>query len=130
MISAQGGDIEEFRRSLSSGEIHARHVIEVRARKRGVVRKCDARAFGEAIRLLGGGRLAREDRIDPKVSCEVIKKTGDPVSRDDLLAKVYCGKEDHNCENAADMIERAYSIGEMTERTGLVIGSVGPVHSR
>jgi pyrimidine-nucleoside phosphorylase len=130
MILSQGGDLEAFRRSLSSGELLGSHVIEVRSEDSGYVDRCDARTFGEAIRMLGGGRFAKGDGIDHAVSCEILRKTGEQVSRGEVLARIYCKEEGDLCGQAADMIGKAYSIGGSSAMPGLIVGSVGPVHPK
>lgn len=81
MVQAQGGDITKVRASKHTQEIHAR--------KRGHIIDMDAYRFGKLSLDLGGGRVTKEDRIDPSVGIVLNKKIGDDVEVGDVLCTLY-----------------------------------------
>jgi pyrimidine-nucleoside phosphorylase len=126
MVRAQGGDLDRFN-SLAAGGGHlAGEARVIRAPKGGFVTRCDARAAGEGLRILGGGRLTRKDVVDPGAALEVLKKAGDPVSEDEPLARVFFSCHEGRWDEARPLLEGAFEIGEETLPPTLVIGSVGP----
>lgn len=80
MVEAQGGDLERF-----DGLPDAPEQREVRVDRSGFWNGPEARATGNAVRRLGGGRYRVEDEIDPRVGwlqlvpCGTHVKAGDPV---------------------------------------------------
>ncbi|MCC6993680.1 MAG: thymidine phosphorylase [Deltaproteobacteria bacterium] len=84
MIAAQGGDA---RVCEDTGRLpQARTRREVVATAAGVVEAIDAEAVGVAAMMLGAGRRTKEDRIDPAVGIDVLKKVGDRVAAGEPLA--------------------------------------------
>ncbi len=83
--------------------------VEARSPRTGAVERLDALAMGKAANLLGAGRFTVEDRIDPAVGIELIRKIGDPVEREELLAILHVNDETH-LEVACRMVEDAYTI--------------------
>jgi len=83
--------------------------VEARAPQAGVVRRLDALEIGRAANLLGAGRFTKEDSIDPAVGVELIRKVGDPVEEDGLLAVLHVNTETH-LDTACRMVESAYGI--------------------
>ncbi|WP_395088679.1 thymidine phosphorylase [Armatimonas sp.] len=110
---AQGVALEEGQRraqsALESGA--ARHVWEalvaaqgaesgaplpqapyselVAATEAGYLQRIDAQALGELVVRLGGGRVRKEDTIDPAVGLELFIQVGDPVALGQTLARVH-----------------------------------------
>ena len=84
LIAAQGGDA---RVCEDTGRLpQARTRREVVATAAGVVEAIDAEAVGIAAMMLGAGRRTKEDRIDPAVGIDVLKKVGDRVVAGEPLA--------------------------------------------
>ncbi len=84
MIAAQGGDA---RVCEDTGRLpQARTRREVLAASAGVVEEINAEAVGIAAMMLGAGRRTKEDRIDPAVGIDVLKKVGDRVAAGEPLA--------------------------------------------
>ena len=83
--------------------------VEARASQAGVVRTLDALEIGRAANLLGAGRLTKEDAIDPAVGVELVRKVGDGVGEDELLAVLHVNDETH-LETACRMVESAYVV--------------------
>lgn len=126
MVRAQGGDLEGFISRAAGGGHLAGKVRVIKAGKSGFVTRCDARAAGETLRILGGGRLTRKDAVDHGVALEVLRKRGDRVSRDEPLARVFFSCHESRWDEARPLLEGAFEIGEETAAPALVIGSVGP----
>jgi len=87
--------------------------VEARAEQSGVVRALDALAIGRAANLLGAGRSTVEDAIDPAVGVELVRKVGDRVEDDELLAVLHVNDETH-LDAACRMVESAYTIDPET----------------
>lgn len=86
MIAFQGGDITKL-------EISDK-VISIKSKKTGFIKNISTDSLGEIVRKLGGGRLTKEDIIDPKVGIVLSVKQGDYILEDEELLKVYIGNKD------------------------------------
>jgi thymidine phosphorylase len=87
MVRAQGGDPRVC--DDPEGVLpKARYRETIRSPRSGVVARMEARGIGEAVRLLGGGRMRREDPIDPAVGLRDCRKVGEPVSVGEPLMEV------------------------------------------
>jgi len=92
LIAAQDGDVEAFREQLKQD--HAAPVVrELISYEEGFIARCDARAVGEIVRDLGGGRLMKESVIYPAVGVDQLAKPGDALGRQGTLARVHAGTE-------------------------------------
>ncbi len=127
MVKAQGGDIREFIKNSNNKNLLAPSVHDVRADRDGWVNHCDARAIGEVVRLLDGGRLTREQEIDQTVCCELLAKTGDRICKGDIVARLYCQKDDSRKKEALARLEGAFNLGEEVRPGDIVIDVEGPV---
>lgn len=67
--------------------------LTVTAEKDGYIRKTDAKRIGEAAGMLGAGRAALEDQIDPCAGLTMLKKTGDKVQKGEPVAVLYASEE-------------------------------------
>ena len=93
VIAAQGGN-PALCSSPSQYLPAAQHTRAICAEKGGVLSKLDARSIGEAVRALGGGRLRKEDSIDPSVGIRFLKKRGEAVQAGDPIAEVHFNQEE------------------------------------
>jgi pyrimidine-nucleoside phosphorylase len=93
LVEAQGGDPRTLERG-GAGIPGAPHVVPVRAA--GAGRLAEVRTFdlGEVVVKLGGGRIAKEDDIDPRVGLRVLRRIGDEVRAGDVLAEVHAASDD------------------------------------
>lgn len=126
MVRSQGGDLDRFQEKASRREHLSRTVREIYAAESGVLTRCDARRVGDAVRLLGGGRLSKKDAVDHGVSCQILRKIGDAVSAGEPLARVYFSGEGVRWEEARAGLVRAFEVGEGAKPPKLLLGSVGP----
>ncbi len=86
-IAAQGGDT----RYLDDPTLFpaAAHRLDVVANDGGVITAMNAEEIGMTAVMLGAGRAAKADSIDPAAGVILHKKTGDSVTKGDLLATLY-----------------------------------------
>ena len=91
-VEAQGGDA----RTAYDPEVlpAAAFVREVLAAEPGYVAGFDAESVGRAAMLLGAGRAAKDDAIDPAAGLVLDVRRGDAVSEGDRLATLYASSED------------------------------------
>src|SRR5207253_1243519 len=99
LVRAQGGDVAAMDRA-EPALARAPHVEPVKADRTGVLAAVRCFAMGEAVVRMGGGRLAKEDAIDPAVGLMVRCRIGDTVKAGDVLAEAHLAKPD------AAMIDR------------------------
>ena len=104
-IAAQGGDPSED--ALPRAPV----VREVIASHDGYVRAIGAVAVGTAALRLCAGRRTKEDRIDHAVGIRCLKKRGDAVASDELLAEVHA-HDDRSAARGADEVLAAYELGD------------------
>jgi thymidine phosphorylase len=83
-ISAQGGDAGALEAlPVSAG------VSEVKSPRGGYVARFGASAIGRAALVLGAGREKKGDRIDPGAGVELLVKPGDPLQKDQPIARLH-----------------------------------------
>jgi pyrimidine-nucleoside phosphorylase len=86
MVEAQGGNP----RVVTDPTLLPSAATEtpVPARRSGVLGAWDARALGEVLVSLGGGRRRKEDAIDPRVGIRLTRKAGERVAGGETIALV------------------------------------------
>lgn len=95
LIKYQNGNINDIKISDK--------VITIKSKEEGYIAKINALELGELARILGAGRLNKEDEINPKVGIILNKKVGDYVKKDEELLKIYIEEKNideqqlHNC---------------------------------
>jgi pyrimidine-nucleoside phosphorylase len=99
----------------------AAHTAEITADEAGFVTGIQCERMGFASLVLGGGRLRKEDTIDPAVGIVLNKKVGDAVAKGESLCTVYYSDQTKFSE-ASEMIRAAYAISAQkpTEQRALV----------
>lgn len=125
LIEAQGGEpgvIDDY--SLMP---QAEFKAEYRAEKSGYVHSIDPLAVGICSQHTGAGRQKKEDSIDPSAGVMLLKKTGDPVEKGELLA-VFCGNSEEKVRAALKEAEEQhiFEIGDTAPKIiPLIKGVVG-----
>ena len=116
MIEMQGGDT----RVIDDYSImpQAKYKIDIKAEKDGVVSQITADEIGVASMLLGGGRAAKEDKLDYSVGIVLSHKVGDQVKKGDTLLTVYSNQED--ITKVEQLIRDNYLIGDAAEPIKLI----------
>jgi pyrimidine-nucleoside phosphorylase len=91
IVAAQGGDV----RVLDDLALMPSAPITrmVTATTAGYVQRIPARAIGDAVVRLGGGRAVKSDVIDHRVGIETLVHIGDSVACGDGLFKIYAASE-------------------------------------
>jgi thymidine phosphorylase len=103
-ISAQGGDAEALEDlPVSAG------ISEVRSPRAGYVARFGASAIGRAALALGAGRKHKGDRIDPGSGVEILVKPGDPLQKDQPIARLHGERE---AERAEQLVLEALEISD------------------
>ena len=109
MVEAQGGNKEWILHPELFPK--APYSLEVKAETGGYITGVDTEGYGTASLLLGAGRNTKEDKIDFAAGIKLIKKTGDEVKTDDVIAVLYTSDESRLAP-AAKRLLNATSIGE------------------
>jgi len=109
MVKAHGGDINSLENKDINQAIFSKSII---ANEDGYISSIDTTGAGNAITLLGGGRLDKRDVLDPTVGINFFKKLGDKVSRGDVLA-TYFASNKFKVEKNNFLLEKLYSIDKL-----------------
>jgi pyrimidine-nucleoside phosphorylase len=89
----------------------AEKAIRLEAPHSGTVARVDALPVGRAANLLGAGRFVKEDRVDPAVGVELVRKVGDEVAKGEPLAILHVN-DATNLPQAMALVEGAYTVGD------------------
>jgi pyrimidine-nucleoside phosphorylase len=118
-IAAQGGDPSED--ALPSAPV----VRDVHASRGGHVGAIGAVDVGLAALRLGAGRRTKDDDIDHAVGVLCLKKRGDAVDPDDVVAQVHAS-DDESAARAADEVLAAYTVvDDRPAATPIVLETIG-----
>jgi pyrimidine-nucleoside phosphorylase len=112
-VALQGGDVHVLEQPHLLPRARHQHVL--RAPRKGVVVRLDARAVGLAATWLGAGRLRQEDDVDAGVGITLHAKEGDAVSRGEPLCTLwYNGRA--RLDRALAQLGAAYVLGDRRPR--------------
>jgi pyrimidine-nucleoside phosphorylase len=114
-VLAQGGDTEVVDRPWQV--LPAAPIVHDWRPGGGVVQGFACRRLGELAGLLGAGRQRQGDPVDPAVGLEVLARTGDRVTADDVVVRIHARTD-------AD-VERV--LAELPEVVRIGPGDVPPV---
>jgi pyrimidine-nucleoside phosphorylase len=122
-IKAQGGNPQVMDRfELLPNATGAREITSPRA---GFVSAINAEGVGRAASIIGAGRQAKDDAVDPAVGVILEVKVGEKVEAGSVLCRLYYTREDQ-LEEAAGIIEDAFRISKDTpEERELILEVVG-----
>jgi pyrimidine-nucleoside phosphorylase/thymidine phosphorylase len=106
-VEAQGGDpgVVTDPGKLPSAAVET----PVLAPRAGFVTRVDARAIGDLLVAMGGGRTQKDDLIDPAVGIRFLRKVGAEVGADEVVAIVRAHEEAPHWAEAAG---KAYAYGD------------------
>ena len=93
-ITAQGGDLKTLET--------AKNIKEIISNEKGYIEKIDALKIGKLARVLGAGRLTKDDIINHKVGIVLNKKVGDEVNIGDKLLTIYYEDKEINEKEVLD----------------------------
>jgi len=116
-VTAQGGDADALEDLPISAEVN-----EVKSPRGGYVARFGASDIGRAALALGAGRAKKDDRIDPGAGVEILVKPGDPLEKDQPVARLYGERE---AEPAGHLVLEALEISdEPVELPPAILGSL------
>jgi pyrimidine-nucleoside phosphorylase len=109
IIRRQGGDVSV----LEHPERYpvSRHRVEVKSPEQGYLLRFDTHRVGVLAGELGAGRRTLEDPIDPKAGIRFLKKRGDPVVQNEVIALIHTDSREQ-AERAPAALLSAIRIGE------------------
>ena len=108
-VKYQGGD-ERYIYDPSLFK-RAKYSLDFLCKKDGYIAHTDVEKCGIACVYLGAGREKKEDKIDYSAGLVFNKKTGDKVSRGDVIATLYASEE-NLFEGAIKELSEAFEISE------------------
>ncbi|MBQ4113842.1 thymidine phosphorylase [bacterium] len=117
LISEQGGDPNVID-NYDLFELPA-HKITCVSKKTGYIQKIDAFKIAYACKLLGAGRERKTDAIDYSVGVYLNKKSGEEVSKDEVLYTIYSNDSEKTklaqkyCDEAFLIADNKVSHGSM-----------------
>lgn len=91
MITAQGGNADVIDNSGAFKQ--PKFYVDIISERDGYISRTNAERVGIASVILGAGREKKGDPIDPSAGIILKKKTGDSVSKGDVLATFYTDDE-------------------------------------
>ena len=109
MVEAQGGDIAYIDHPEKFTE--AQYPVEIKAPISGYITAMDCEAIGKTATLLGAGREKKSDMIDMSAGIVMMKKTGDYVEKDEVIAVLYTNRKEKTPE-AAEAYLCALTFGD------------------
>ena len=108
LVKRQGGD-ENLIKNPETFE-KAKYSREVYADKSGYIISADTEGYGNASLMLGAGRNSLEDKIDFTAGIILNKKTGDKVSKGEVIATLYSNV------NCFDSVEKLFLKSTLIDR--------------
>jgi pyrimidine-nucleoside phosphorylase len=107
IISAQKGDtrvVDDYPRLPV-----AKSKIRIKAHRSGCIHHIDTFHIGILFVHLGGGRLRKEDTIDPSCGFRICKKIGDQVRKGECLLEIHSDRRS-KARSVAQQMERVFAI--------------------
>ncbi len=114
MVELQGGDV----RVIDNPNLlpHTQHSLEVSipkdGPKKGWIASMDGQAIGIASAILGGGRLKKEDSIDPSVGIVFHRRLGDAISAGESICTIHYNSDTQAAEAAALLLKSIHIVEE------------------
>lgn len=115
LVIAQGGDIKV----IDNPKLLIKApTYQLYAKENGYIETIKTSEVGVAARVLGAGRLTKEDVLDLEVGIDLHKKIGDEIKKGDLIATIY--HHNKGLEEAALILEKALVIGNRKKEVRLI----------
>ncbi len=118
MIKRQHGDpnvIDDYT-LFKSAPVH----VDIVAENEGYLHVSSCAGIGECVKLLGGGRMVKEQEIDLSVGLEIEKKNGDKVSKGDRLCEIYALTESDAETAKSQYLKSVYIDGSKPHTSQLI----------
>jgi pyrimidine-nucleoside phosphorylase len=110
MVKAQGGDTRVIEDTSRFSK--AEYAEELCASTAGYIIKMDVQECGTVSCMLGAGRETKESEIDYAAGLTFKKKTGDKVSKGEVIAYLYSNKKEI-LKTAKERLAKALTISEV-----------------
>ncbi len=81
LVENQNGNINNIKIS--------KNILSIKSKEEGYIKHIDALRLGENARIIGAGRLSKEENIDFEVGIVLNKKVGDYIKKNEELLSVY-----------------------------------------
>ena len=107
LVKNQGGDIT-YIEDIDNLE-ETKYIEPIYSEKTGYIYGINAKEIGKLACYLGAGRVTKEDKIDKSVGIELLKKVGDKVSKDEVIAYLHINKPEQ-LETAKEKIKEIIKI--------------------
>jgi len=107
MVKAQGGSVAAIEKP--GGLPVAPVIAPVRASRGGFVSAVDTFALGECVVHMGGGRIEKDQAVDPRVGLLMHARRGDAVRAGDVLAEAHLAGAD---DALVARLQAAFEIGD------------------
>ena len=121
-MEAQGGDSEWF--LAQAGSWRAPESVKLKAWDDGFVRSIDAYTTGMCAVGLGVGRNKADDPVQPHTGILLLKKTGDPVKKNEALCEIFAVNK-VQAQEAVDKMRAAFRIGaDQPGRSSLILREI------
>ncbi len=120
MVGAHGGDAAALDRAEPALP-RASHVVPIGASRSGTIVAVKTFALGEIVVRMGGGRLAKEDTIDPRVGLTVHRRIGDAVRAGEVLAEAHVMSAS---AAPVDAVRECFVIGDAAAPPELVLDRI------
>jgi len=122
-ISMQGGNKEYALNPEKFGT--AKYQFDIKATTDGYISHCNAEMIGTAAMILGAGRKTATDVIDILAGIKLYKKTGDKVTKGEVIATLYTEREE-TIKTAEEIINNAITFtNNSVEPLPLIYNIVG-----
>ena len=115
LVQNQGGDIsyiedtDKFEKAKYILPVILDKRIEETKKQEVIVKQLKAEEIGKLSVFLGGGRIRKEDKIDPAVGIILNKKVGDKVEKEDIVAYIHANDKD-KAEEAVRRLKEIYVV--------------------
>ena len=109
LVKNQDGDIT-YIADIDNLE-ETKYIEPIYSEKTGYIYGINAKEIGKLACYLGAGRVTKEDKIDKSVGIELLKKVGDRVSKDEVIAYLHINKPEH-VDIAKNKIKEIIKIGK------------------
>ena len=119
LVKMQGGDAT-YLADLENFE-DSQYIEPIYSEKTGYIYSMDAKEIGKLACSLGAGRVRKEDKIDPSVGIVLLKKVGDYVTKDEVIAYLHVNNPEQ-LDSAKENIKKIIKIKkEKTEHLKTII---------
>ncbi len=109
VVAIQGGDPGAID---NTGKLPlSDNVMQIKCEQEGYIAEMDALLFGKALVSLGGGRISKEDSIDPGAGFILHKKRGEKVSPGDTLYDIYYS-DGTKLKESMKYLEKAVTVSD------------------